>query len=389
MAKLERKSLSNRVVDGLRAGDKDVIYWDRDLRGFGVRVYPNGAKTYLVQGRGPRGSKRITVGRHGTISADEARRRGTGLLARIKAGEEPRASSGGDAGPTVADLAERYMREHVEVRCRASTIAGYRLVIGRHVLPPLGKVPLSALGREHVAELHYRLRKTPVAANEAVGALSRMLNRAEAWGLVPAGSNPCRFVTRYRTRRPERFLTEEEFGRLGQALDELEAEGWLPVHVAAAIRLLMLTGCRSGEVLGLRWEDVALERNEVRLRESKTGPRVVPLSPAAARVLAAIPRLAGNPWVIAGREPGERLTHLAYYWYPVRERAGLDDVRLHDLRHSFASRALALGEDLTMIGKLLGHKKIQTTARYAHLARDSVKEAAALVAASIGKDISP
>ena len=387
MARLERKSLSNRVVDGLRAGDRDVVYWDRDLRGFGVRVYPNGAKTYLVQARGPEGSKRITVGRHGTISADEARDRGASLLARIKAGEEPGAGEG--HGPTVADLAERYMREHVEVRCRASTIAGYRLVIGKHVLPPLGKVPLSALGREHVAELHYRLRKTPVAANEAVGALSRMLNRAEAWGLVPAGSNPCRFVTRYRTRRPERFLTEEEFGRLGRALDDMEAEGRLPPHAAAAIRLLMLTGCRSGEVVGLRWEDVALERNEVRLRESKTGPRVVPLSPAAARVLANVPRLAGNPWVIAGREPDERLTHLAYYWYPVRERAGLDDVRLHDLRHSFASRALALGEDLTMIGRLLGHKKIQTTARYAHLARDSVKEAAALVSDSIAADIMP
>ena len=151
----------------------------------------------------------------------------------------------------------------------------------------------------------------------------------------------------------------------------------------------MLTGCRSGEVLTLRWEDVALERNEVRLRDSKTGPRIVPLSPAAARVLAGVPRLAGNPWVIAGGEPGERLWHIAYYWYRVRARAGLEDVRLHDLRHSFASRALALGEDLTMIGKLLGHRKIQTTARYAHLARDSVKESAALVAASIGADILP
>ena len=387
MARLERKALSNRVVDGLRAGDRDVVYWDRDLRGFGVRVYPNGVKTYLVQGRGPNGSRRITVGRHGTISADDARQRGEVLLARIKAGQEPGAGEG--HGPTVAGLAERYMREHVEVRCRASTVAGYRLVIGKHVLPPLGKVPLSALGREHVAELHYRLRKTPVAANEAVAALSRMLNRAEAWGLVPAGSNPCRFVTRYRTRRPERFLTEEEFGRLGRALDDLQAEGRLPVHAAAAIRLLMLTGCRSGEVMGLRWEDMALERNEVRLRESKTGPRVVPLSPAAARVLGSIPRVAGNPWVITGREPGTRLSQLTYYWYRVRERAGLDDVRLHDLRHSFASRALALGEDLAMIGKLLGHKKIQTTARYAHLARDSVKEAAALVAGSIAADIMP
>ena len=389
MARMEQKSLSNRVVDGLTAGDKEIIYWDRDLPGFGVRVYPNGAKVYLVQSRGPKGSKRITVGRHGTISADEARRQGAALLTRIKAGEEPGAGTGSEGGPTVAALAERYLREHVEVRCKPNTVKGYRQMIAGHILPALGKLPLAALGREHVAELHYRLRKTPVAANDTVGALSRMLNRAEAWGLVPAGSNPCRFVTPYRTRRLERFLTEDEFRRLGKALDDLEAGGRIPVHAAAAIRLLMLTGCRCGEVLTLRWEDVALERNEVRLRDSKTGPRVVPLSPAAARVLAGMPRPAGNPWVIAGREPGERLTHLAYYWYRVRERAGLDDVRLHDLRHSFASRALALGEDLTMIGKLLGHRKIQTTARYAHLARDSVKESAALVAASIAADILP
>ena len=389
MARLKQRSLSNRVVDSLPAGDKEVIYWDRGLPGFGVRVYPNGARVYLVQGRGPRGSKRITVGRHGTISAEEARRQGTALLTRIKAGEEPGAGPGAEGGPTVAELAEKYLREHVAVRCKPNTVKGYRQVVGRHLLPTLGKVPIAALGREHVAELHYRLRKTPVAANEAVSALSRMINRAEAWGLVPSGSNPCRFVTRYRTRRPERFLTEEEFRRLGAALDAVEAEGGIPVHAAAALRLLMLTGCRCGEILTLRWEDVALARSEIRLRDSKTGPRVVPLSPAAARVLAGLPRLAGNPWVIAGREPGERLSHIAHYWYRVRERAGLDDVRIHDLRHSFASRALALGEDLMMIGKLLGHRKIQTTARYAHLARDSVKESATLVAASIAADILP
>ena len=387
MARLEQGSLSNLVVDALFAGSKEIIYWDLDLPGFGVRVYPSGAKVYLAQGRGPRGTKRMTVGRHGTISADEARRRAVALLTRIKAGDEPESGPDTKGGPTVAGLAERYLREHVAVRCKPNTVKGYRQMIVGHILPLLGDLPIAALGREHVAEIHYRLRKTPVAANNTVGTLSRMLNRAEAWGLVPAGSNPCRFVTPYRTRRQERFLTGDEFRRLGEALDDLEAGGRVPVHAAVAIRLLILTGCRRGEVLTLQWGDVALERNEIRLRDSKTGPRVVPLSPAAARVLAGVPRLAGNPWVIAGREPGKRLTHLAYYWYQVRERAGLDDVRLHDLRHSFASRALALGEDLTMIGKLLGHRRIQTTARYAHLARDSVKESAALVAASIAADI--
>ena len=387
MARLKRRSLSNRLVDRLPTADRDVIYWDRDLPGFGVRVYPSGARVYLVQSRGPGGSKRAAVGRHGVISADEARRRGASMLTRIKAGEEPAPGPDPEGGLTVAELAERYLREYVAVRCKPATAKGYRQVIGRNVVPVLGKLPVAELGRSHVADLHYRLRKTPVAANEAVGALSRMLNRAEAWGLVPAGSNPCRYVRRYRTRPLERFLTEEEFRRLGQTLDALEAEGRIPVHAAAALRLLMLTGCRCSEIVGLRWEDVHLDRNEIRLRESKTGPRTVPLSPAAARVLAGLPRPNGNPWVVAGAGPGSRLTHIHYYWYRVRKRARLEDVRIHDLRHSFASRALALGESLPMIAKLLGHTKIQTTARYAHLARDSVKESAARVAASIGSDL--
>ena len=389
MPRSNRRTLSNRVVDALTAVDKEIMCWDRDLPGFGVRVYPSGAKTYMVQRRGRRVSKRITVGRHGTMSVDEARQQAAVILTRMESGEEPEAGTDTDGGPTVAELAERYLREHVAVHCKPTTVMGYRRAIERNILPKLGKLPIGELDRRHVAELQYRLRKRPTAANNAVGALSRMMNRAQAWGLMPAGSNPCRFVKPYRTRRPERFLTEDEFRRLGRALDDLEAEDRLPVHVAAAFRLLTLTGCRSGEVLTLRWRDVALGRNEIRLRDSKTGPRTVPLSPAATRVLAELPRVLGNPWVIAGPEPGGRQMQLTYYWYRVRERAGLDDVRIHDLRHSFASRALAMGEDLTMIGKLLGHRKLQSTARYAHLARDSVRESAALVSASIADDIMP
>ena len=389
MAKLRYRPLSKRTVDALSGGGRDVIFWDPELVGFGVRVYPSGTKIYLVQSRGPGGSKRVTVGRHGVISADEARRRAAVLLDRIKSGADPGSGSAAhaDGGPTIAELAERYLREHVAVRCKPNTTRAYRKVIGRHLLPVLGKVPIAVLGREHVADIHYRLRRTPAAANEAVAILSRMLNRAEAWGLVPAGGNPCRLVPRYRTRRPERFLTEAEFRRLGGALDALESEGRLPVHATAALKLLMLTGCRSGEITSLRWEDVHLKVGELRLRDSKTGPRTIPLPPSAVRVLEGLPRVAGNPWVIAGRKPGARLSHIGHYWSRVRKRAGLEDVRVHDLRHSFASRALALGESLAMIGKLLGHSKIRTTARYAHLARDSVKESAARVAASIGADL--
>ena len=384
-----RRSLSDRVVDALPVEDRDIVYWDAALPGFGVRVYASGSKTYLVQGRGRAGSRRVALGRHGVVTAEEARKRGAEVLARIRAGKDPESGAGRSGGPTVADLAERYLREHVAVRCKPSTFRNYCHAISKNVLPILGRIPVAKLERRHVAELHYELRRTPVSANDAVNALSRMLNRADAWGMVPPNSNPCRGMRKYRTRRRERFLTEHEFRRLGETLDTLEAEGGVPAHAAAALRLLMLTGCRRGEIIGLRWADVRLDRSEIQLADSKTGPRTVSLSPAAARLLADLPRPAGNPWVIAGAKPGARLPHITYYWHRVRKRAALEDVRLHDLRHSFASRALALGEPLPMIGRLLGHSKIQTTARYAHLARDSVRESADRVAASIAADILP
>jgi integrase len=254
----------------------------------------------------------------------------------------------------------------------------------KHIVPALGKLPTAIVRREHVRDLHYAMRETPVQANRTLDLLSRMLNMAESWGLMPEGSNPCRGTTKYRQQPRERFLTAAEFRKLGRALDEAEADGAVSVHAAAAIRLLMLTGCRKNEIVTLRWKDVDLEALELNLADTKTGSRIVPLAPAAVRVLAALPRDSDNPWVIAGKKAGSHLTDLQHPWRRIRARAGLDGVRIHDLRHSFASRAVALGESLPMIGKLLGHTQVQTTARYAHLAHDTVKASASRVAESIG-----
>ena len=215
--------------------------------------------------------------------------------------------------------------------------------------------------------------------------IMKMFSLAEAWGMAPEGANPCRGVRKYRERRRERFLSPDEYRRLGAML--AEAEGRASPHALAALRLLMLTGCRLGEILTLRWDDVDRAAGEFRLRDGKTGARMVPLTPTAEAVLDGIPREPGNPWVIAGRAPGTRLASLTAEWYRIRARAGLGDVRIHDLRHSFASRALALGESLPMIGKLLGHNQVETTARYAHLARDSIHESAARIADSLAADI--
>ena len=381
-----RGSITECVVDALPAG-RDTVIWDRALTGFGVRVYPSGAKVYVVQTRGPAGTKRITVGRHGVIGADEARRRAALIIARVHAGEDPERPAQKPAGPTLAALAERYLREHVAVRCKPSTAAQYRLAIERYIVPALGERAVSEIGRSHVADLQHALRDRPAMANLVIATLSRLIDQAVAWGVVQETTNPCRSAQKYRVRRRERFLTDAEFRRLGAALDELEATGRLSPHAAAAIRLLMLTGCRRNEILTLRWDDVHLEAQELRLPDSKTGPRTISLSVEAADVLAAIPKVPGNPWVIPGTRPGQRLSSIFEPWSRVRARAGLDDVRIHDLRHSYASRALALGESLPVIAKLLGHAQIQTTARYTHLTRDSVKDAATRVANDIAQDI--
>ncbi len=371
-------------VDG-----KSAVYWDRDVPGFGVRVYRSGRKTYVVQSRGPKGSRRVTIGRHGEITAQQARKQAAAIIGRIKAGKEPRPQSAEPvAEPTVADLAQRYLRTHVAVECKPSSERSYRGSLA-HILPVLGDMPVGSVEREHVASLHLAMRDTPVAANMVLWVLSKMFSLAEAWGLRAPRRNPCRSVRRYRTPRRDRFLNREEYRRIGRVLQRAEADGsaWPPA--VAAIRLLMLTGCRSREVATLRWDDVDVGAGKLRLRDSKTGPRMVALTPTAVQVLEGIPRLDGNPWVFAGRVKGSHVSELGGHWHGLRARADLTDVRLHDLRHSYASRALALGESLSMIGKLLGHSKVETTGGYPHLARHTEKVSAERIAGSIEADIRP
>ena len=390
MARIRGERIRQRIVNRLFVDDRDTVFWDRDLPGFGVRVYPSGTKVYVVQARGQGRSRRITLGRHGALSADEARRQAARLIARIKAWDEPAAVAPARAA-TVAEVAGRYLREHVVVHCKPRTRVLYEAVVRRHLVPAFGDTAVSAVRREHVASLHFRLRDTPYAANRAVDLLARILDVAVEWGLRPPGDgNPARSVEKYNARRLERFLSEEEFRRLGRVLDAASAgAGGASPAAIAAIRLLVLTGCRRSEILGLRWDHVDLEAGELRLPDTKTGARLVPLSPAAADAIASLPQVAGNPWVIPGRNPGAPLKNLQYPWEILRARADLEDVRIHDLRHSFASRALALGESLPVIGELLGHRRVRTTARYAHLAREAVKSSASRVAESIMADILP
>ncbi len=255
----------------------------------------------------------------------------------------------------------------------------------RHILPALGTLPLAVVERRHVMALHESLCETPAMANMVVATLSHMYVLAGDWEMLAEDcDNPCQAIPKNPERKRERFLTEAEFARLGQVLGEVSGNGSrISAGAVTAIRLLMLTGCRKNEIMTLPWEHVDLDRAEMRIVDGKRGSRTVHLSPSAVDVLAALPRLPGNPWVVPGARPGTHMTDIDGAWRSIRARAGLDDVRIHDIRHSFASRALALGEGLPIIGQLLGHRRAETTARYAHLDRDTIGKSAERIAVRI------
>ncbi len=378
--------ITKRSVDALALqGSTETTLWDTELKGFGVRVQRGNSKAYVLQYRAGSGRgaplRKLTIGRHGSPwTAETARSEAKRLLGMIESGADPAADRGARAAaPTVADLAERFLAEHAEAKRKASTAKEYRRILEHIALPVLGKRKLADITRRDIERLHHTRRDTPTEANRALACLSAMFNIAERWGLRPDGSNPCRHIEKYPQRRRERFLSPAELARLGDALAAYD--GW-PYSVAA-VKLLVFTGARLGEVLGLRWEWIDFERGEARLPDSKTGAKTLHLPPPALAVLSELPRLDGNPHVIAGANPGAALVNLEKPWRSIRKAAGLDDVRMHDLRHAFASVAASCGLGLPIIGKMLGHTQAATTHRYAHLASDPVKAAAAVVAGKI------
>jgi len=220
-------------------------------------------------------------------------------------------------------------------------------------------------------------------ANRCLEVISKTFSLAEMWGLRPDGSNPRKHIKKYAEEKRERFLSPSELKRVGEVLREMDDETVELPSAIAAVRMLILTGCRLGEIMTLQWEHLDLVGRALRLPDSKTGTKVAHVGQPAIDVLTRIKKVDKNPWVIVGTLPGARLTDLQPFWQRVRARAGLKDVRIHDLRHTLASTAVASGQGLPMIGKLLGHTQVQTTARYAHLGSDSVKLAADAVSSKL------
>ena len=380
--------LTKRVIEAAEIQAAEHFIWDDSLPGFGVRVLPSGRKGYIVQYRAGRRSRRMSLGPSTVLTCEQARTRAITIIAAARGGDDPAARRDADRRTaTVKELADRFDKEHVSLRIKESTAKGYRRLLQLTILPALGRHRVTEVTRADIAKLHHDLRHIPYEANRCLEVISKMFSLAEMWGLRPDGSNPRKHIKKYAEEKRERFLSPVELKRVGEVLREMESEGIELPSAIAATRLLILTGCRLNEIMTLQWEHVDLPGKALRLPDSKTGAKVVHLGQSAIDVLEKITLVETNPWVIVGTLPGARLTDLQPFWQQVRARAGLNDVRIHDLRHTFASTAVASGQGLPMIGKLLGHTQVQTTARYAHLASATVKTAASDVSAEIAASL--
>jgi integrase len=407
--------LTKRVVDGLTPADKTAVYYDADLPGFGLRITAAGTRSWIVEYRPDGGgrsvaSRRITLGSAATLTPEQARRAARDVLARVRLGADPaKELSKQRETPTFREFAERYLDEEGRAKLKPRTLVNYRIYLLKHAMPQLGSIKLTAVTTAEVGKLHRSIGKTkPVVANRVVEAIGSMYRYAAAERLVDKGFNPASGIEAYREEGRERYLTTAELERLGAALRLAETDGipWavdetkpnakhvpkkerrtkLGQHACAALRLLLFTGCRLREILHLRWSDIDFERDLLLLPDSKTGRRVVILNAPALAVLNGLPRVGVH--VIAGESAGRKdekpRSDLKRPWELVSGHAGLKGVRLHDLRHSFASVGAGGGLGLPIIGKLLGDAQPGTTSRYAHLDADPLRRASDAIAKTIG-----
>lgn len=392
------RRITKEVVDRLQPGE---TVWCIAPRGFGVRRQQRDA-VYMIKAR-VRGRQRfITIGTHGRPWAPEtARKRAIALFGLIAGGGDPAGDrDSAKMALTLDAFAERYLREHARPKKKPSSVADDERNLENHIKPALGKLRLTDIMHSEVVKLHVRMQHKPIAANRCLALLSHMFTMAEAWGLVPENFNPCRRVERYREEGKERFLTTDELQRLGDALREAETIGipWtvdkgkrgakqlakpenrrtiISPYATGAIRLLLFTGARLREILGLRWDWIDFERRLIFLPDSKTGKKTIVLNAPAIAQLSKLVRI--GTYVIAGNDPERPRADIKRPWSAIAKRAELSGVRIHDLRHSFASAGVGVGLGLPIVGKLLGHTQVQTTHRYAHLELDPLRRGAEFI----------
>jgi len=371
-------NVARRKVKG-----KEFFWWDTDLPGFGLRAFAAGSKSWFVQFRQRGKQMRITLGRPPEVRAEEARTLARAQLAKVMLDGLPVAQKARRDNPGATlfrDFALRFWADYSR-HWKPSTRKGNRARIFKNLTDIFGHQRVDAIRKADVLRWRDSWADRSGAFNRTIPILSVMMGYAEQLGMRPRGSNPCRGTPRYKRKLVDRFLSAREFNRLAGTLRDFEESNPIAVQ---AIRLLIYTGARHGEVVGLRWEWVQSPR--LMLPDSKTGAKIVYLNRQAQEVLDAMPNKADTGLVFPSVR-GDKPIALSPIWHEIRRHAALPDVRLHDLRHSFASIAIADGISLVVIGKLLGHALAETTERYAHLADEAIADAAKRISGSLARHL--
>ena len=405
--------ITKSSVDALKCPEHldRIILWDgghrEAVRGFGVIAYRNGGKVYVAQSRRAGKSPRTRIAEHGRVTPEEARKEARKVLGGMERGEDPIAERrAARAVRTFKAVGDDFLQLHVRTKRKSRTGDEYERLLAIYIFPEFGSKRIVDLKLDDVAKLHGKLSASPYQANRAIAIISAVWNWAAKRGEASFAHNPVRLIERYPEKGRERYLTTEELGRLGDVLRQGEDDGLakdfyetgasakrprkaqnrrtkLDPFAAAAIRLLVLTGARLREILHARWQEVDLERGALFLSDSKTGQKTIYLSAAAKAVLAGMPRMTDNPYIVAGVKDGEPRSDLNRPWRAIRAAAKLEGLRIHDLRHSFASVGAGASFGLPIIGKLLGHSQAATTHRYAHLDADPLRRAVDTIGATI------
>ncbi len=377
MAGRERMKLTDAAVARLRPREREYTVRDTRIAGLGVRVRPAGGRSWVLLLDSGGRTRRVSLGPVGVKSAAEARRE---ALERQAAPQPEETAKPPGAVPLFRDFVAGPWKEAHFNRCKPSGQQTASGILRRQLLPAFGSKPLDRISPAHVRQWFDRYSRTaPGGANRALDILQQIMTFAAACGHIEV--NPAKGTRRNRRPALMRFLSREELARLHSVLDAQTRSR--DRQQADIVRLLLFTGCRRGEITGLRWSEV--REDMLALSDSKTGPRTVPLGSRARRILDRQPRT-GSAFVFPSpRDPARPRSPDLPLWYRVRREAGIGDVRLHDLRHTMASHAVMNGVPVPVVSRLLGHSDVRMTLRYAHLADRDIEAAAERVGKAMAR----
>jgi integrase len=369
------QKLTKRLVESIKPDkDEELLVWDSEIKGFGLRIYPTGRRTYFVQYRNEfQRTRRKKIGVHGQVTTEQAREMAKGLLGDVAKGGDPSQEvQTRKIKPSMADLAKEYLETHAESKKKSHKQD--RRMLEKIILKRWPDKRIEEISTYDIQYLHHELKKTPYVANRVRSLLSKMFNVAIQWKWL--GSNPVNGVQKYQEQKRDRWLNEEELQRLWDVLETYHSQ-----RVSRAIWLLVLTGSRCNEVLGATWDQFDLDKGVWTKPSHNTKQKRIehlPLSSQAIDLLKVMKEEGVEKYLFPGNIPGQPLKDIKKAWNTIRNKANLPNVRIHDIRHTYASHLVSSGLSLSIVGKLLGHTQAATTQRYAHLADAPLRQATEL-----------